>query len=132
MTRINVVPVEELSDQWLIAEYRELPRCLKQHISIESAPDNYVLGNGHMKWARKHGLFLNKRMNNIIHEMRYRGFSVNFNSGLKDYLESYMLDYYPCDSDISVNRKRLVSKYNEKPMFYRWTKRSKPKYLCKE
>lgn len=29
MTRINVVPVEELSDAWLIAEYRELPRVLK-------------------------------------------------------------------------------------------------------
>lgn len=29
MTRINVIPVSELSDQHLIAEYRELPRVLK-------------------------------------------------------------------------------------------------------
>ena len=32
MTRINVIPPAELSDQHLIAEYRELPRVLKQNI----------------------------------------------------------------------------------------------------
>ena len=30
MTRINVIPTYELSDRWLLAEYRELPRCIKQ------------------------------------------------------------------------------------------------------
>ena len=34
MTRINVVPVKELSDQHLIAEYRELQRVIKQQINI--------------------------------------------------------------------------------------------------
>ena len=39
MTRINVVPVKELSDQHLIAEYRELPRVIKQRINIDDAPE---------------------------------------------------------------------------------------------
>lgn len=39
MTRINLVPVEELSNQHLVAEYRELPRCIKQKINTECAPE---------------------------------------------------------------------------------------------
>ena len=35
MTRINVIPVEELSDQHLMAEYRELPRAIKSHNGID-------------------------------------------------------------------------------------------------
>lgn len=31
MTRINVVSPSELSDAWLLAEYRELPRVIHQH-----------------------------------------------------------------------------------------------------
>lgn len=51
MTRINVVPVFELSDQHLMAEYRELPRVIKQKINTTDAPRLYKLGLGHVKWA---------------------------------------------------------------------------------
>lgn len=54
MTRINVIPVWELSDQHLLAEYRELPRVLKQNISTVGAKSYYHLGPGHMKWGRRH------------------------------------------------------------------------------
>ncbi len=80
MTRVNVVLVEELSDQWLIAKYRELPRVLKGNFSIKNAPDNYILGKGHVKWARKHGLFVFNRYLNIIKEMHFRGFQTHFNN----------------------------------------------------
>lgn len=58
MTRINVVQTNELSDAWLIAEYIELPRVLKDNFSIKDAPNRYKLGTGHVKWARKHALFV--------------------------------------------------------------------------
>ena len=35
MTRINQIPVEELSDQHLIREYNEIPRFIKQDINID-------------------------------------------------------------------------------------------------
>lgn len=57
MTRINVIPVWELSDQHLLAEYRELPRVLKQNISTVGAKSYYHLGPGHMKWGRRHWNF---------------------------------------------------------------------------
>lgn len=44
MTRINVVPTNELSDAWLIAEYRELPLVLKGNFSIKDAPNRHKLG----------------------------------------------------------------------------------------
>lgn len=130
MTRINVVPVEELSDQWLIAEYRELPRALKGNISIQDAPNHYVLGKGHMKWARKYALFTNNRMKKIVKEMYYRGFKTNFSADLSQYIKDGMKNEYNTNtSDLCVNKSRLIEKYHKKPNFYRWTKRNKPKYL---
>lgn len=61
MTRINVIPVEELSDQHLIAEYRELPRVLKQNININDAPETYKLETGHVKWAKRHTKYVETR-----------------------------------------------------------------------
>lgn len=50
MTRINCVPVEELTDKHLLAEYRELPRIFNLARAVEDAPTEYVLGTGHMKF----------------------------------------------------------------------------------
>ena len=129
MTRVNVVPVQELSDQWLIAEYRELPRCLKGNISIKDAPDYYVLGKGHMKWVRKHGIYANRRMFELIKEMLFRGFNVTYRDGLTNYITTLMLDYKPSATDIQINRKRLKDRYNKNSKFYKWTNRQKPIYL---
>lgn len=137
MTRINVVPVEELSDQHLIAEYRELPRCLKQKIDVSNAPDVYCLGAGHMKWARKHPVFLLKRYGKLCKEMKYRGFKVNFTQPALVYMTVYWCgcpswlynDYEPTNLDIVINRLRIVEKYKMKPNWYRWTNRNKPEWL---
>lgn len=130
MTRINIVPVEELSDQWLVAEYRELPRCLKGKISIKDAPDHYVFGKGHMKWARKYALYTSNRMKQIVEEMHYRGFKTNFSADLSQYItDDLKNDYRPSLIDLQLSKERLRYKYNKKPLFYRWTKRSKPEYL---
>ena len=130
MTRINLVPVEELSDQWLIAEYRELPRALKGNISIKDAPNHYVFGKGHMKWARKYALFTSNRMKEIVKEMHYRGFKTNFSADLSKYITNELKnEYTPSLVDLKLSRDRLIFKFNKKPNFYRWTKRNKPEYL---
>lgn len=130
MTRINIVPVEELSDQWLVAEYRELPRCLKGNTSIKDAPDHYVLGKGHVKWARKYNIFTCNRMKELVKEMHYRGFQTNFSDNLDKYIVNLKkINYMSTLSDLQINRNRLIYKYNMKPNFYRWTKRDKPEWL---
>jgi hypothetical protein len=133
MTRVNVVPVCELSDQHLIAEYHELPRTLKQNINTHDAPDGYVLGTGHMKWACRHWEYTYKRFIDLCNEMKYRGFSVNYDPNtLKLYLIKFLDTdgkYCVSNSDLALNRERIREKYHTRPEFYRWTGRDKPKWL---
>lgn len=134
MTRVNVIPVEELSDQHLIAEYRELPRCIKQEIDISDAPDKYCLGKGHMKWARKHGAYTINRFDAICKEMDYRGFNRAFGSMellcfVNEWYPGHYTNYSPSENDIKLNRARIVEKYRMKPNWYRWTNRKKPRWL---
>ena len=135
MTRINVISVKELSDQWLLAEYRELPRCIKQNMSIKNAPKEYCLGKGHMKWARCHIMFLLVRYKEICEEMLYRGFTINYsyedllNWTYDNVNHDLFCGYIPTLIDMQINRQRIIERYNRKPNFYKWTKREKPLYL---
>ena len=135
MTRINVIPVEELSDQHLIAEYHELPRVIKQKVNIENASDFYVLGAGHVKWAKKHSRWLMRRYLDITWELQFRGFNTKY--PFYKLYEKYETEYYTkeCDNfykvskhDIEINQTRLIEKYNLKPNYYKWTNRNKPEY----
>ncbi len=134
MTRINLVPVEELSDQHLVSEYKELPRCIKQDIDTSNAPERYKLGKNHMRWAKKHSHFLIIRYSKLCAEMTFRGFKVNY--PYKDLFDYFLHNCKSCDNniyiknktDITLSRQRLIFKYNLKPDWYRWTNRMKPRY----
>lgn len=133
MTRINVVPVKELSDQHLIAEYHELPRVIKQNINTENAPEQYKLGEGHVRWARAHAGYCMTRYVELVWEMKHRGFKVNHTPGALDKLyfklpEKLHKFYDVTKADIAVNRERLIEKYKIQPSYYTWTKRWKPLY----
>ena len=133
MTRINQIPVEELSDQHLIREYNEIPRFIKQDINIEDAPTIYCLGKGHVKWGRKHWVFCLARYSFVCNEMYYRGFTVNYTH--KD-LSKFTVNtpmplpipYIPTEQDIELSRNRIIEKIKMKPNWYRWTKRERPSY----
>ena len=136
MTRINLIPVKELSDQHLIAEYREIPRVIKQeHIYIGDAPDRYVLGKGHVKWAIKHGNFCLTRYYYICEEMKYRGFKVNHPyEDLAKIAEGkqitwYTENYFPTEEEIELSRSRIIEKIEKKHHWYRWTNRFEPVYV---
>lgn len=136
MTRINVISVKELSDQHLIAEYRELPRALKwKNMDISDAPDKYCLGKGHVKWARKHWRTTLKRYQELISEMVYRGFNPKYHwADLVSSCVSIPVSieescYQPTIVDLRLNRDRIIERYKMKPSWYRWTKRRKPYYL---
>lgn len=135
MTRVNVIPVEELSDQHLLAEYRELPRVLKQEFDTTGASEHYHLGKGHMKWARRHWLFSWNRYRQIFVEMQYRGFFPRYNPEmLSPYLvqisEKYPeANYEVTIDDININRERILERYNTNPIQYTWTNRHKPYWM---
>ena len=135
MTRINLIPTKELSDQHLLAEYKELPRCIKQDLNVSDAPINYTLGKGHMKWGRLHIQFLLDRYFELCNEMKYRGFKVNYpHQQLLLYVYAnvniqLLNQYKPTKEDIDVSRNRIIEKISLKPDWYRWTNRDKPNYV---
>ena len=128
MTRINVVPVSELSDQHLIAEYHELPRVLKQNINTSDAPNKYCLGKGHMKWAKRFAMSTALRYLDLLEEMKHRGFNTNWSSAGIVIHDTHSC-YKTTADDIELNRQRLREKYQMKPDWYRWTNRTKPDWL---
>ena len=134
MTRINLIPVEELSDQHLIAEFRELPRCVKQNVDTSDAPKRYCLGKGHVKWARHHGLFLLGRYADLYGEMKFRGFKLSYDlDSFIQYVDKLPFvdfqTYRPTRRDVELSRNRIVEKLKLKPNWYRWTNREIPKYM---
>lgn len=110
MTRINTLPPELLSDKWLLAEYRELPR-VSALSKYTSAPSNYTLGTGHVKFFYTLGTYLAKRFSQITTEMKRRGYTCNFEyyrphpAGLNN-------DWSPSKKDLEVNIARLIEKFD--------------------
>lgn len=127
MTRINVIPVEELTDKHLIAEYRELPRVFKLARSPQPKeayrwPREYTLGRGHVKFFYDKLRFCQQRQCQLVAEMKQRGFKPAFDpEDLWQYHEragghapSHLWnDYEPTPEALSINRKRIGERLNE-------------------
>lgn len=122
MTRINCVPPKELHNKHLVAEYYELPRVfdavrklLAKGIDPASlpAPDDYVLGDGHVKFFYTKLKWLANRQAEIAVEMKARGMKLNPNNikGLLVGLPEHLLgDYVPTDKALAANRERISSR----------------------
>lgn len=112
MTRINCVPVEELHDKHLIAEYRELPRVFKLARPDVDKPEKYVLGKGHIKFFYDKLHYLYTRQKQLVKEMKDRGFNPKFDP---DYLvtadacpyHGLYKSWVPDEEAIELNRSRI-------------------------
>lgn len=111
MTRINLVPPEELMDQHLFAEFREIkmvPKSLRrslraaeardvkthgyrdayvqalmgQAIVLAAVPQAYALNTGHVSFFYDKALYLRKRYAALKQELDRRGINYNRNSEL--------------------------------------------------
>lgn len=122
MTRINVVPVEELTDNFILAEYFELPRIfLNVHkllskgkeVRDREIPDHYVLGKGHMIFFYHKLHYLYKRHRQLREEGTKRVLSLKVDPAA-ECIEmisfrhtDYWGDYEPTPEAIQLNRDRL-------------------------
>ncbi len=134
MTRINIISPSELTDQHLIAEYREIfmvAGSLKRTLISKSGfveskvPKNFTLNSGHVYFFYNKGKYLYKRYNLIIKEMKSRGFKPDENRIFpKDIfiMNNLFNDWEPNQSDIKIIRKRINKKIAMKPGWYRKTK----------
>jgi len=133
MTRINIVEPSELTDQHLIAEYREifmvagsLRRTLdsKEGYQESKVPVNYKLNTGHVYFFYNKGKYLHNRYNELISEMKNRGFSPSEDRPFPFSIFSdngLYNDWTPTTEDYKVIRQRIEEKIAMKPEWYRKT-----------
>jgi hypothetical protein len=122
MTRINVVPVETLTREHLVAEYRELPRVFTLAANAKNGwwkkqPQSYTLGTGHVLFFYNRLKFLADRHKQLVHEMLKRGYKPNFTECLEAQFrqhipEQYWFDYKPTEEALKINRERIKERLN--------------------
>ena len=122
MTRINLVPPEELCDQHLLAEHRELTRIpnavAKGKYHLKGQPAEYKLGEGHVRFFFNKLAFLKKRYDALHAECKARGFNVQYiwNETLPDD-PSLWLDYEATEAALQINRERIQERMPLKARF---------------
>ena len=131
MTRINLVPVKELMDQHLIAEYREItmvPAALqktiksKQGLQLTNIPKSFTLNKGHVTFFYNKGEYLFNRYSQLVKEMKNRGFQPNKERIFpkKIFIENGLFNnWIPSENDLKIIRKRIEEKIKQKPNWYR-------------
>lgn len=118
MTRINVVDPKELTDQHLIAEYRELPRVFALARVDPKAPAEYTLGPGHVRFFFDKTGFLARRQAALIDECLARGFAISHLEPKKP-IPGLDNDWEPGPRDVAINRARISERIAARPGFYR-------------
>lgn len=124
MTRINVVPVEELENIHLMAEYRELPRIFglaknyfhSPNRDDSTIPETYRLGSGHVKFFYNKLLWLSNRQTQLVNELLKRGYNLTYTQStdlLADCPQEYCCDYKVTDEALLINRERINTRLNE-------------------
>ena len=131
--RVNVIHPTFLSDQHLVAEYREVkmgPKALSRSLGSLKGVDKkkisskYTLNTGHTYFFYDKNTFLEKRLALIIEEMQFRGFQTNHTKLLDD-----KYDYHPNTFDpewwgdwepdleaLKINMERIDQRFFQKSL----------------
>ena len=132
MTRINLVEPKELSNQHLIAEYREifmvgsaLQRSLKSNNwekTKQNLPKEFTLNVGHVKFFYNKGKYLYKRYQLIVEEMKRRAMKPDPDRKFKcnQFPKGFYNDWSPNLKDLEIIRQRIQEKIDLKPGWYKW------------
>lgn len=135
MMRGNLIPVEELMDQHLMAEWRELkmvPAALRKSLHTRSPeqilntiPHHYVLGKGHITFWYNKLLFLKERYAQLTCELLARGYNLKYRGRFDAFTVNlpacFFNHYTPSIEEIQTSRQRIEEKIAIKPWWYRKT-----------
>lgn len=116
MTRVNVVPVEELSDKHLTGEKHEITRVFglarkaQYEMHKKKQLSAYTLGTGHVIFLYDKLTFVKNRYNLLCDEMLKRGFNctrIPEQELLAGIGKHMMWDYQPTQEALAINRQRI-------------------------
>jgi deoxyribonuclease (pyrimidine dimer) len=121
MTRINVVPVDELTRQHLLAEHREITRIPNTAVSGKAKldgnyPNTYRLGVGHVRFFIPRLKWLHQRYNLLHAECLARGYNVTY-KWPEAVPERLYRDWDPTAQEMEealrINRERIAERLNK-------------------
>ncbi|GAG54685.1 unnamed protein product [marine sediment metagenome] len=128
MTRINVVPVQELTNKHLMAEYRELPRSMRRAVlaaykgkqpgDVKIAPE-YKLGTGHELFFVDKCKWLYDRWVLLRDELLKRGYNLSDQfqqivigraRHIRKHAKQFYGEYLPTGNARMINRQRIAER----------------------
>lgn len=123
LTRINCVPVKELTNIHLLAEYREIPRVYRLVQKAidrgegpgDKVPTNYTMGTGHVRFFYNKLGYILRRQIELRDEMLARGMKPVAYADPQSVDHQidhpgFWNDWHPIPTDISVNRRRIAAR----------------------
>jgi deoxyribonuclease (pyrimidine dimer) len=140
VTRINLVNVQDLADQHLMAEWREIkmiPPALRRSLVVKKQegfnanhrvhqiiPATYILGEGHVRFFYDKLMWLKFRYEELTQELLTRGFELSdvreYDVYINDLPAIFHQSFVPDLNEKKVSVERIVRRLNEKPTFYRF------------
>jgi len=140
--RINIIDPSWLTDQHLIAEYREIkmmPKVLirsiysKKGIIKDKLPKEYTLNTGHGKFFYYRMQYIVDRFESIKKEMKERDFQCNHTklfegynhpsgiriNSLDEIPREFFGNYVPNEKAIDILLERILLRISDKPMWYK-------------
>lgn len=128
MTRINLIPVWDLTDQHLLAEHRELKRIpsliQKSKVNFENIPASFTLWTGHVKFFYDKLWFLKERYIELYNECKKRWFLVENYIWNFDWIDEELFwEFKPSEKDLEISKERIRQKLDSKPWFYKYYKK---------
>lgn len=127
MTRINCVPVKELCNKHLFAEWREMPRLVgnlnmslnrkSKPFSMDEIPPQYILGTGHVKFFYNKFKYLADRHIELTRELLLRGYDIQVmdDAYFTTVPSEFFNDWKPSDADMELNRQRIKERMPRNP-----------------
>lgn len=129
MTRINLILPQELTDQHLLAEFKEIKQLCgsliktlnsKTGLIKSKIPKEFTLNKGHVYFFFNKGFYLHKRFDLIKEELLKRGFKATSVFPKEYWPEDLYQDWHPDEKAIEIIKERINSKLQIKPHWYKY------------
>jgi deoxyribonuclease (pyrimidine dimer) len=134
MTRINLIKPEDLCDQHLVAEIKEINQLSgsfkkscesKLGIQKKKIPEKFTLNTGHVYFFYDKGKYLHNRFNSLKEEAIKRGFNIQttFQNDWEGKTTLYK-DWEANTPDYRIVTQRIIEKIRLKKDWYRYKGKS--------
>lgn len=145
MTRINLVHVQDLADQHLFAEWREIkmvPAALRRSLKTRSVkdimadiPKKFTLNAGHVSFFFNKMNFLINRYTELTYELVDRNYDISDHNSTDIFFTDIPDEFKTAEwcankDDIVVSAERIMLRIGEKPDWYKYYgKTTSPDYF---